>query len=139
MARLTSQQANELANNFSVIGQAVLDYMIQNYDNLSKLQYQKFRDLHRAILNYSDDLYALSAIVIIDDIQTALLTIGNVTAEIKDTYKTLQNIQKAIDVSVSVVNLGAALFSKNPQAVADSISRLVATWKSKPKKKIKIY
>ncbi|WP_445915309.1 hypothetical protein, partial [Flavobacterium sp.] len=103
MANLTSQQANELANNFLALAQAIGDYRYQNFDTLSKPQNQKISDLHLSILNYADDLYTLSATLVMDDVQTSLTSIGAVTTQIKATYKTLQNVQKAINVAESVV------------------------------------
>uniref|UniRef100_UPI004048E60F hypothetical protein n=2 Tax=Flavobacterium sp. TaxID=239 RepID=UPI004048E60F len=130
MANLTSQQANELANNFLALAQAIGDYRYQNFDTLSKPQNQKISDLHLSILNYADDLYTLSATLVMDDVQTSLTSIGAVTTQIKATYKTLQNVQKAINVAESVVTLGASILSNNPQAIADSIGGLVDTWNS---------
>lgn len=130
MAKLTAQQANELANNFLALAQAIGDYRYQNFDNLSKPQNQKIRDLHWSILNYADDLYTLSATLVMDDVQASLASISSVTSQIKATYKTLQNVQKAINVAATVVTLGASILSKNPQAIADSIGGLVDTWNS---------
>jgi hypothetical protein len=130
MAKLTSQQANELANNFLALAQSIGDYRYQNFETLSKPQNQKIRDLHWSILNYADDLYTLSATLVMDDVQTSLTSIGAVTTQIKATYKTLQNVQKAINVATSVVTLGASILSKNPQVIADSIGGLVGTWNS---------
>jgi hypothetical protein len=128
MAKLTAQQANELANNFLAVAQAIGDYRYRNFDTLTKQQNQKIRDLHWSILNYADDLYTLSATLVMNNVQTSLTSIGAVTTQIHTTYKTLQNVQKAINVAASVVTLGASILSKNPQAIADSISGLVDTW-----------
>lgn len=130
MAKLTSQQANELANAFLAIAQVVGDYRYDNFDTLSKQQNQKIRDLHWSILNYSDDLYTLSATLVMDDVQASLATVAEVTGEMKATYKTLKNIQKAIDVAASAVTLGASILSKNPQAIGDAIGGLVKAWKA---------
>ena len=128
MAKLTAQQANELANNFLGLAQAIGYYRYQNFDTLTKQQNQKIRDLHWSILNYADDLYTLSATLVMDNVQTSLTSIGAVTTKIQSTYKTLQDVQKAINVAASVVTLGGSILSKNPQAIADSIRGLVATW-----------
>ena len=132
MAILTSQQANELANSFSAMAQAIEDYKDQNFDTLSKPQYQEIKDLQLSVLSYADDLYTLSATLTLemDNVQTALSALGNVTNQMKNTYKTLQNFQKAINVASSVVTLGAAILSKNPQTISDSINGLMKTWDS---------
>ncbi len=128
MAILTVKEANELANNFLALAQAIGDYRYQNFNILTKQQNQKMRDLHWSILNYADDLYTLSASLVIIDVKTSLTSISTITLKIQKTYKTLQNVQKAINVAVSVVTLGASILSKNPLAIADSISGLDDIW-----------
>lgn len=125
MDNLTSQQANALANDFSSLAQALSDYRHQNFDNLSELQSQTIKDLHESILDHADRLLTLSATLVMEDVQTSLTSIKDITGQIKDTYQTLQNIQKAIDIATSVVNLGASIISKNPQAIAGSIDNLL--------------
>ncbi|MBP8192325.1 MAG: hypothetical protein KAX69_01890 [Chitinophagales bacterium] len=128
MAKLTTQQANELANNFLAMAQAIGEYRYQNFDSLSKIQNQKIRDLHWSILNYADDLYTMSATLVLNDVEESLSTIGLITEQMKDTYKHLQNIQKAISVAASVITLGASILSKNPQAIISAIGGLADTW-----------
>ncbi len=128
MVNLTAQQGNELANNFLALAQAIGDYRYQNFNILTKQQNQKMRDLHWSILNYADDLYTLSASLVMIDVKTSLTLINTITLKIKKTYNTIQNVQKAINVAVSVVTLGASILSKNPLAIADSISGLDDNW-----------
>lgn len=128
MATLTAKQVNELANNFLALAQSIGDYRYQNFDNLTKPQNQKLREAHRRILDYSDHLFTLSATLVMEDVQASLTSIGEITEQINSTYKTLQNVQKAINVAASVVTLGASILSKNPQAIVDSIGGLIETW-----------
>lgn len=128
MATLTTKQVNELANKFLALAQSIGDYRYTNYDNLTKVQNQKLRESHRRILDYSDHLFTLSATLVMEDVQASLTSIGEITEQINSTYKTLQNVQKAINVAASIVTLGASILSKNPQAIVDSIGDLIETW-----------
>lgn len=128
MAKLTAQQSNEIANQFLALSQAIGDYRYQNFDTLTKQQNQKIKDLHWSILKYADELYTLSATLVMDEVQISLTSIGEVTAQIQTTYKKLQNVQKAINVGASIVTLGASVVSKNPQAIANAINGLVKAW-----------
>lgn len=128
MPNLTSQQANKLANEFLALAQAIGDYRYSNYDNLSPEENQQLKNYHWSILNCSDDLFTLSANLILNDVNSSLIAISDITTEIKGTYQNLANVQKAINVATSVVTLGAAIISKNPQAIADSLSGLINTW-----------
>ena len=128
MAKLTAKQANELANNFLGLAQAIGDFRYCNI--LPKPQNQKIKDLHWSVLNYADDLYTLSATLVMDDVEKSLSTIGIITTEIQATYKTLQNVQKAINVAASMVTLGSSILSTNLNAIKESLSDLVSVWKS---------
>ena len=128
MATLTAEQVNQLATHFLDMGTEIDNYRQQQYDKLTADERDEMKDLVSEILDYSNNLYTLSATLVMKDVQTSLTTINNVTAGIKTTYKTLQNVQKAINVAASVVTLGAAIMSQNPQAIAVSIGDLAQTW-----------
>jgi hypothetical protein len=129
MPKLNSQQLTELGDSFLAFAQAVGNYRIENSGTLTKAQNQQIKDFHWTLLNYADDLFTTSAKLIIDDdVQASLNTIKDVTDQIHQTYHNLQKIQKAINVAAAGVTLGAAIFSKNPQAIVDGISELVEAW-----------
>jgi len=130
MAQLTSQQVNELANYFLAMAQAIGDYRVKNFDALSKEENQKTEELFDSILKYADDLFTLSAILVMDDVQTSLSSIGDITNKMKSAFKTLQDIQKVINIAASVVILGESIMKKNPQAIADAIGGLAGTLKA---------
>ncbi|WP_158846414.1 hypothetical protein [Algibacter sp. L1A34] len=124
MAKLTSKQVNELANKFLAFAQSMGDYRILNFDNLTKLQNKKLRETHRKTLDYSDDLFTMSATFVMDDVTASLETLDGITEKINKSYKDLQDVQKAIDISTHVVTLGASIFTFNTQAIVDSLGNL---------------
>lgn len=128
MPKLTSQQLNELGNCFLAFAQAVGNYRMENNQTLSFSQNQKIKDFHWTLLNYADDLFTTSARLVMEEVQTSLDTIREVTTQINSTYQNLKKVQKAINVAAAGVTLGAAIFSQNPQAIADAIFELVNTW-----------
>ena len=129
MAQLTSHQANELADYFLAIAQAVGDYRYRNNDNLSKSQNTKLKELQGSIRKYADELYTLSATLVFDDVKSSLSSIGNVTSQLKSAYKILKDVQKAISIATSFATLGEAILNKNPQAIMDSVFALEDYWK----------
>ncbi|WP_316828410.1 hypothetical protein [Pedobacter miscanthi] len=132
MANLTSQQVNQLAGNFLALAQSIGDYRYKNFEKLSKSNYQKIKELHLTILNYADNLYTISAILVMDDVKESLTSINHITTQINETYKTLQSVQKAINIATSIINLGAAIISKSPLKIANSINDLQAVWNTAP-------
>jgi hypothetical protein len=124
MANLTPQQANDLANHFKTMGAAVGDYKRQNFDRLSKQQIQGISELHGTILNYANEMYTLSAILVIDDVEASLASISEVTNRMNSTYQTLKDIQKVINIAGAVVNLGKAIVDRNPHSILVTLSSL---------------
>ena len=124
MEKLTLKQGNELANNFLTLAQSIGDYRIKNYKSLTKNQNLKLRQLHKKTLDYSDDLYTMSATIIMDDAENSLSKLDAITKKIKNSYKSLEEVQKAIDIATDIIKLAASLFSLNPLAIIDSIDNL---------------
>ncbi len=128
MANLTAEQVNGLADNFSAMAETVGEFRYKNYENLSASQNQQIKDLQATILDVADRLYTLSAVLVMEDIETSLATIDNITNEIKETYKTLLDFQKAINVAGAVVTLGSSILSGKPASIVQSIDSLVKIW-----------
>ena len=124
MAKLTSKQVNEMANNFLVLAQSIGEYRYNNFDSLTKNQNKILRESHKRTLDYSDDLYTISATLVMDNVTDSLTKLELITRKIKKSYKPLEDVQKAITIATSVVTLGASIFSLNPQAIIDSLSNL---------------
>ena len=130
MATLTAQQAKFLSNNFLGLAQAIGDYRFDNWNMLSKAENKKLGDLQWLILSYGEDILALSTSLVMDEVQDSLAQINNVTLEIKETIKSLNQLQKAINVAASIVSLGGAIVSKNPKAIVAGIQGVRKTWAS---------
>jgi len=124
MGKLTSKQVHELANNFLALAQTIGDFRYQNYDTLTKEQNKILRETHKRTLDYSDDLYTLSATLVIDNVKSSLSQLETITENIKTSYQSLEDVQKAIDIATNVITLGASIFSLNPQAISDAIGNL---------------
>ncbi|PKH52255.1 hypothetical protein CXF68_16835 [Tenacibaculum sp. Bg11-29] len=126
MANLTSQQINVLANNFLALAQAIGEYRYTNYESLTDNQNMVLRDSHRRTLDYSDNLFTLSATLVMNDVDDSLARLDAITHEIKNTYESLSDVQKAINIAATIVTLGASVFSLNPQAIVDALSNFTA-------------
>ena len=125
MGKLTSEQVNELADYFLAMAQALGDYRQQNFDHLLEPKNQEIKDLQAAIRKYADDLYTLSASLVLDDVQGSLATIGDITNQIKSTYAELKDVQKAINIANSVINLVKAIIEKNPKMIGQILEDLI--------------
>src|SRR6267142_6954486 len=112
MAQLTAQQANDLANQFLALAQAIGDFRYNHWSELSKAQHQRLASQHWSVLNYGEDILALSTALIMDDVSPSLASIKKISGQIKSSLGTLKVIQKGIDISAAIVTFGAAIISK---------------------------
>lgn len=124
MGKLTSKQINELAHKFLAMAQFIGEYRYKNIKGLTKTQNKKLRESHKRTLDYSDDLFTLSATLVMDDIKNSLGKIETITKKLETSYASLRNVQKAINIATGVVTFGASIFSLNPQAIKDALLNL---------------
>ncbi len=128
MAQLTAEQATQLANHFLGLAQAIGDFRYANWETLSQEENKKLATSQAAILKSGEDIFALSATLIMTDVQTSLLQIKSLTQQIKSTITHLKDIQKAINVATSIVNLGVVIVTINPQGIVNGITGVVNAW-----------
>jgi len=130
MAQLTAQQANDLANQFLALAQAIGDFRYNHWNDLSKVQHQRLASQHWSVLNYGEDILALSTALIMDDVSSSLASIKTITGQIKSTLGMLKDIQKGVDITAAIVMLGAAIISQSPIAIAGAVLELGQRWRT---------
>ena len=128
MAKLTSKQANELSGHFLGLAQAIGNFRYNNWDALSAKENKVLGNFQWSILNYGEDILALSTNLVLDEVETSLTQIENITTDIKSTIETISDIPKGINVAAAIVTLGAAIISTNQQAIVDSIKGIADAW-----------
>jgi hypothetical protein len=129
MAQLTSQQSAVLAENFLELAEAVGNYRMEHWETLSDEERKEMKAYQYSLLNYSDEMSTNAARLVMNDIEDSLDTLRDVTQQIKKDYGKLQKIHKVIHIAAASVALGAAIFSKQPQAIQHSMKNLVSKWK----------
>lgn len=137
MDSLTSEQANQLSNNFLGIAQAVGDYRFDNWKNLSEEENKQIGAFQWSLLNYAEDILAFSATLVLDEVSESLNKIQTVTEEIQHTLRKLKNIQKVINIAGASITLGAAIISKDKKAIGEAITHIVECVKAKEEKEEK--
>ncbi len=130
MAQLTSQQANDLANQFLALAQAIGDFRYNHWNDLSKTQHHQLAGQHWSVLNFGEDILALSTGLIMDDVAGSLKSIKTITGQIKSSLGTLKDIQKGIDIAAAIVTFGAAIISKSPIAIGEAVDDLAQKWRT---------
>ena len=131
MAKLTSAQANALANDFLGLAQAIGNFRYDNWNEMSKTQNQQLGKMQWSILNYGEDILALSTALAMDDVQASLNKINDTTLEIMSTIQQLKNIQKVINVAGAIIAFGGAVISKDSSAIKTGLQGVIDSWKDK--------
>jgi hypothetical protein len=129
MGKLSSEEANQLSNNFLGLAQAVGDYRFQNWNNLSIKDNQKLASFQWSLLNNGEDILVFSTQLVFEEVSESLQTIQSLTDKIKHSITKLENIQKAINIAASAVTLGAAIVSKDPKAITAGLKGFVEATK----------
>ena len=124
MSTLSAEQATELGDQFSKMGDEIRDYYLGNFDALSHEERDTMSKQMMEMWSMSSNMYTLSAVLVLDDLDASLQQIRGIEAEIGTTLNNLANVQKAIDITGAAVALAAALFSKDPKAIGSSIEGL---------------
>jgi hypothetical protein len=127
MAKLTSQQATGLANNFLGLAKVIGDFRYKNWNKLTKSEKNKLAAFKSQILKSGEDILAISTNLVMDDVQTSLEEINSLSSQIKGTVENLKNIQKGINIAASIVILGSSLISRNPKSIIDAIIGITDT------------
>lgn len=130
MSTLTASQAKDWANQFLALAQSIGDYRYHHWGRLSDAENQQLAGLQWTVLSTGEDMNAFSTLLVMHDVTTSLEVIKNVTREIRETMKEMQNIQEAIDLSTAIVILGSAILSRHPGAITKSLGSLLQKWKS---------
>lgn len=129
MNNLTSLQAKELSDHYLAIAKHVGDYRFGNWATLSNEQRQQLGTLQDKLLDAGEDILAKSVQLILNETESSLKTVKEVTTNIQCTINKLKDVQKVINVAAAAVTLSAAIISKDLKNIGKSLDGFVAAAK----------
>jgi hypothetical protein len=124
MPKLNTAEANELAMHFLALAQSIGDYRFRNWKRLSRKENHKLGNFQWSVLNFGEDMLALSTVLVMDDIENSLAAIGDLTKKVEQTLSGLGKIQKIINCAAAIVSMGGAIIAKDPSAIEKAIENL---------------
>lgn len=124
MSTLTAEQATELGDHFSKMGDDIRDFFIGNFDRLTPEERQILSTRMTDLWGKSRTMYTLSATLVLHHLEDSLQQIQGIQSGIQTTLKNLSNVQKVIDISGAALGLAAALLGKDPEAIGTAIEAL---------------
>jgi hypothetical protein len=125
MARLTPQQARDLAEQFFDLSKKLGTYRFGHWDSLTKRQRLSIESLEWSLLNTSSDLTAMSIHLTLDDIESVVKRIKKTTRRMKTAVKRLERAEKVIRIAEAAVRLSGAIISGSPAAIVSALDDAV--------------
>jgi hypothetical protein len=129
MANLNSDQSKQLSDNFYFLGRAIGDFRYHNWSRLTLDENKELSDLQNSILRLGEDILAFATTLVMDEVVDSLEKINTITTEINGTIRTLNNIQKGLNVAAAVLVLGVAIINRDTKGIGNSIKGIYETWK----------
>ncbi|HEA21327.1 MAG TPA: hypothetical protein ENH87_10455 [Pricia antarctica] len=126
MPNLKAQQVKELADNLLRMTNALGDYRYENSEHLSENENWQIKELHRQQLEDTTELYTLSAVLIMEEVEMSLQKIETITKETIALYKKLGTVQHVLDRATSILTLATAIIGLNVKGITSSIKSLLS-------------
>lgn len=125
MAKLTSEQVKQLADNMLHMANALGDYRYENFEKLTEEENRKIKEIHHQMMDYTTELYTKSALLTMDDVESSLEKINVITAKTQQLYKSLTGVQNVIDRATSVLKIASAIISLDTAEITSSIKNMI--------------
>lgn len=130
--KLTSEQAFQLSQAYSQLREAVGNYRLDNWNQLTPAQRQKLEDYEWTLATNASDFLQKSVVLLLTapETQQAVNNIVATTKDLVEAVKTLQGINKIFGVLTAAFTLGGAIISGNPIAIAQAIEGAIKAIKA---------
>lgn len=129
MATLNKNQLTQLGDSYLLMAQAVGNYRIVHYKDLTVKMKKRIREYHKNLIDYADAYYAASTNFIIEDAEASLEKIAKVSNGIDKAIAKVKKVQIVINTIGASVRLGAAIISRQPQAISASLKDVMKAFK----------
>jgi hypothetical protein len=122
MGTITSEQLTALADQFNTIAAALEDYRENNA--LPDEESQQLEQLESQLSDGAVKLATQSAIETADEASAALNSLAGINTLIGQTIKGLQDVQQAITIAASAVQVASSVISMNPGQIVNAVGGL---------------
>jgi len=123
--KLTADDAKELARWFRELSVTLGNYRFSNWSKLSEEERAVIESKEWTLLNYSSDFITQAVWIILDDAQGSFEKLRQATAEAKKAISNIQTIKQVISIATSVIELAAAVMTKNPATIVTAIEHVI--------------
>jgi len=129
MGKLTKNQMTQLGGSYLRYAQAIGNYRINNYARMTKLMRIRSREYYNSLNDYSNSFYLAGTNLIIDEAEASINQMKEVAQDLDKAITNVEKVHTVVKTIGAAVQLGAAIISKQPIAIADSLKQFVKAYK----------
>lgn len=125
--KISKDQARDLGKWFREASVSLGDFRFDNWSELSEKERSLFADREWTLLNYSLDFSTQAVGQLLVESTESLEAIKEATAEATQAVGKIKSVKKVLDISSSIIRLGAAISTNNFGAIADAVGDVIKT------------
>jgi seryl-tRNA(Sec) selenium transferase len=123
MARLSTEQSRQLAEQFYRLSKELGDYRFAHWDAIERSRRLSIESLEWTLLNASSDFTAGAVRVALDEVSSVLKQVSRATKAMNTAIKRAKRVEKVLGIAEAAVKLSSALVSGSPGAIAAALDR----------------
>lgn len=125
MARLTTEEARGLAEQFYRVSRELGDYRFAHWNELKKDERTEIESLEWSLLNASADFAASTLDITLDDLAPVVKRVAGSTRRMKTAIRNAKRSRDVLAIAAAAVMLSAAIVSGSPSAIAAALERAI--------------
>lgn len=126
MAKLTVDEARDLARLYYELATALGEFRFDNWDSMSQAQRTELESLEWSLLTQSSDMTTRAIDLATDDMRASLKEISRATKNLTRAVKRVSAVKNALNIATKALTLGSAIFTGNAIAIAKAASSAIA-------------
>ncbi len=125
MAKLTTEEARALAEQFYRISKELGNYRFARWNELTRDERREIESLEWSLLNASADFAASALDVALDDIAPVVKRVAGSARRMKSAIRKAKRPRDVLAIAAAAVKLSAAIVSGSPSAIAKALERAI--------------
>ena len=129
--KLTSDQAYELSEQFTLFSEAVENYRYENWDDLSEDERTELERIEWSLMNASSEMITTAIDLTLDETELSFQQLCATTEKAQDAIKKINTVRKVINIAASAVSLAGAILVNDYKAVLKETRQLIELSRNK--------
>ena len=123
--KLTSDQAYELSEQFTLFSEAIENYRYENWDDLSEEERTELERIEWSLMNASSEMVTTAIDLTLDETELSFQQLCATTQKAQDAIKKINTVRKVINIAATAVSLAGAILVNDYKAVLKDARELI--------------